>query len=79
MATHWIKKCETCPFRATPTILAGPNGIPPQGYYLDWLLKGSHFNLEAKALLGTDWIKKCETCPFRATPTIIACPNDLYP
>ena len=25
MGTHWIKRCETCPFRATPTILAGPN------------------------------------------------------
>ena len=30
MGTHWIKRCESCPFRATPTILAGPNGIYPE-------------------------------------------------
>ena len=30
MGTHWIKRCETCPFRATPTILAGPNSLYPQ-------------------------------------------------
>ena len=29
MGTHWIKRCETCPFRATPTILTGPNGLYP--------------------------------------------------
>ena len=27
MGTHWIKRCETWFFRATPTILAGPNGF----------------------------------------------------
>ena len=27
MGTHWIKRCEMCPLRATPTILAGPNGL----------------------------------------------------
>ena len=31
MGTHLIKRCETCPIRATPTILAGPNGFASQG------------------------------------------------
>ena len=31
MGMHWIKRCEPCPFRATPTILAGPNGLLSQG------------------------------------------------
>ena len=31
MGTHWIKRSETCPFRATPTILAGITGLAPQG------------------------------------------------
>ena len=39
IGTHWIKKCETCPFRANPTILAGPTGLTFQGYYLDWASK----------------------------------------
>ena len=43
MGTHWIKRCETCLFRATPTILAGPNGFTPQGYYLDWASKWKKF------------------------------------
>ena len=43
MGTHWIKRCETCPFRATLTILAGPNSLTPQGYYLDWAPRGKRF------------------------------------
>ena len=31
IGTHWIKICETCLLRATLTILAGPNGLYPQG------------------------------------------------
>ena len=31
MGTHWIKRCETCPFQATPTILASPNGLARLG------------------------------------------------
>ena len=30
ISTHWNKKCETCPFRATFMILASPNGLCPQ-------------------------------------------------
>ena len=40
ICTHWIKRSETSPFRATPTILASPNGFSPQGSYLDWAPRG---------------------------------------
>ena len=27
MSTHWIKRCETCLYRATPRILTGLDGF----------------------------------------------------